>query len=220
MLIVGSMVKSLAASTQLSCYYAMGELVPMKYRYLIIGVLNIWQLPGSSFSAAIAESLAIHSSVGWRAVFWLLSAVNGSSMICYFFFYHPPTFHDKHGMREKRIDFVKNFDYIGTFLYAVGLVFFLLGMSWGGNKYAWDSAYVISFIVIGVCSLISFVCWERYAALKEPLIPLELFRNRPFVVSTLLTGIGAGVYYAGASMSLISPFEVAGLTLDQSYGHS
>lgn len=194
------MVKALAASTQLSCYYALGELVPMKYRYLIIGVLNIWQLPGSSFSPAIAESLTIHSSIGWRAPFWLLTAVNGTSMICYFIFYHPPTFHDKHGMRQKRIKFVKSFDYVGTLLYSVGLVFFLLGMSWGGTKYAWSSAYVISFIIIGICSLIGFVLWECYAPLKEPLVPLALFRNRPFVVSTILTGIGAGVYYAGARM--------------------
>jgi hypothetical protein len=34
--------------------------------------------------------------------------------------------------------------------------------------------------------------------LREPLVPLTLFRHRQWVISAILTGIGAGVYYAGA----------------------
>jgi MFS family permease len=198
MLIVGSMIKSVAASTQLSCYYTIGELIPAKYRYLMIGAINFWNLPGQGFAPVIAQSL-VRTSVGWRAVFFLLTAVNGASFICYFFFYHPPNFHQKHGKKESKMRMLKEFDYFGTFLYAMGLTMFLLGLSWGGNAYAWTSAQVLSFIIIGLCSLVSFVCWELFMDLKEPLVPLSLFRHRPWVVSCILTGIGAGVYYAGAS---------------------
>ncbi|KAI4925338.1 hypothetical protein J4E85_007217 [Alternaria conjuncta] len=197
MLIVGSMIKALAAATQLSCYYTIGELIPSKYRYLMIGAINVWNLPGQGFAPVVAQSL-VATRVGWRAVYFLLTAVNGASLICYCVFYHPPNFHQKHGQREKKMDFVKKFDYVGTLLYAAGLTMFLLGLSWGGTKYSWTSAEVLSFILIGFACLVAFVCWELFMDLKEPLVPMSLFRHRPWVVSAILTGIGAGVYYAGA----------------------
>ena len=200
MLIVGSMIKALAASTQLSCYYAIGELIPAKYRYLMVGAINFWNLPGQGFAPVIAQAM-VKTRVGWRAVYFLLTAANGASLICYCIFYHPPNFHQKHGQKEKKMDWVKHFDYIGTLLYATGLIMFLLGLSWGGGKYAWKSAEVLSFIIIGFGSLVGFVCWEWFVPLREPLVPLSLFRHRPWVVSSILTGIGAGVYYAGASKS-------------------
>ena len=168
---------------------------------MMIGIMNLWQIPGSIFAPAIANSI-IEMAGTWRSVFYLLTAVNGLSMILYFFFYHPPTFHEKHGMRQSKVEFIKNFDYLGTFFYATALVFFLLGMSWGGTKYPWNSAYVISFVVIGGTSFIAFVLYETIAQPKEALVPLELWKNRAFLVSSVLCGIGAGIFYAGASTFL------------------
>jgi len=197
MLIVGATLKGVAASTQLSCFYTISELVPMKYRYIANGILYIWQIPGTGFAPAVSQSLIQTSALGWRSIFWLLTALNGGSMICWFIFYHPPTFQDKYGA-VGRMKLVKNFDYVGAFLYAVGLVLFLLGLSWGGSTYPWNSAIVVSFIVIGFATLVSFVLWELYAPLEEPLVPVALFTHRPYVVSVILAGLGAGVYYAGA----------------------
>lgn len=198
MLICGSMIKALAASTQLSCYYTIGELIPAKYRYLMIGAINVWNLPGQGFAPVVAQSL-VKTTVGWRAVFFLLAAINAASLICYCIFYHPPSFHEKHGMKEKKMQWVKHFDYMGTLLYATGLTMFLLGLSWGGSKYPWTSIEVITSIVIGFSCLVAFACWEWFVPLREPLVPLTLFRNRYWVVSAVLTGIGAGLYFSGAS---------------------
>jgi MFS family permease len=218
MLIVGSMIKALAAATQLSCYYTIGELIPSKYRYLMIGAINVWNLPGQGFAPVVAQSL-VATPVGWRAVYFLLTAVNAASLICYCIFYHPPNFHQKHGQREKKMDFVKKFDYVGTFLYAAGLTMFLLGLSWGGTKYSWTSAEVLSFILIGFSCLVAFVCWELFVDLKEPLVPMSLFRHRPWVVSAILTGIGAGVYYAGASELPLFRLAKIAANRSQSSGH-
>lgn len=218
MLIIGSMLKALAASTQLSCYYAIGELIPTKYRYFMVGAINIWNLPGQGFAPVIAQSL-VKTRVGWRAVFFLLTAVNGASLISYLIFYFPPNFQQKHGRKESKMDWVKHFDYVGTVLYAAGLTMFLLGLSWGGAKYAWTSVEVLSFIIIGFSCLVAFVCWELYMPLREPLVPLSLFKHRPWVVSAILTGIGAGVYYSGASKCFIPPLHSeAKLIWKQSFG--
>lgn len=64
--------------------------------------------------------------------FWLMVAVNAVSGILYFFFYHPPTFEIKFTSRTK-MQQLKNFDYIGTFLFAAGLLLFMMGLSWGGS---------------------------------------------------------------------------------------
>ena len=49
--------------------------------------------------------------------------------------------------------------------------------------------------------LVVFVLWEGYAPelmLKEPLVPMYLFRNRPWITPTVVLGVGAGICYAFA----------------------
>jgi hypothetical protein len=78
---------------------------------------------------AVAYAFVTRYSVGWRGLYWLLLAVNVSALVCWVAFYFPPTFEDKH--REdvtSKMYWVKNFDYIGTFLFAGGFIVFLLGM--------------------------------------------------------------------------------------------
>lgn len=192
MLIAGATIKALAASTQLSVYYAISELVPMKYRYIANGLVYIFQLPASATAPVIAQSFVTQSSLGWRGFFYILTGANALSGLLYFFFYFPPDFQDKHGRREQKKEWVKNFDYFGVLLYSAGLVLFLLGLSWGGSVYPWKSASVVCAIVIGALSLIGFFCWETFAPLKEPLVPMRLFKNRGWASSAILAGIGAG----------------------------
>lgn len=56
-------------------------------------------------------------------------------------------------------------------------VIFLFGISSGGVAYDWDSAEVISFIVVGAVIFLAFVLWECYAKLAEPFVDMTLFRN-------------------------------------------
>lgn len=86
---------------------------------------------------------------------------------------------------------VKDFDYIGTFLFLAGFIPFLLGLSWGGGVYPWKSAAVISTMVIGGVLMIVFACYESFVDLKEPLLPIHLFRNFAWVVACVLLGLGA-----------------------------
>lgn len=109
---------------------------------------------------------------------------------------------------DTRTQLIKNFDYVGTFLFIAGFVLFLMGLSWGGAAYAWKSAPVISTLIIGGVCLIALAFYEIYAPLKEPLIPVHLFKNRGWVVANLLLAFGASVYYAGA---LLWPSMVAGI---------
>jgi MFS family permease len=119
----------LGAATQLSYYYVMGELVPMKYRILGNGFCYIFAIPsafGPVYSRAFIQD---HPSVGWRGPYYVLIGINGLALLCWVVFYHPPTFEMKHRGASK-VEFVKHFDYVGTCLYtggAVSLVHFIRG---------------------------------------------------------------------------------------------
>jgi hypothetical protein len=132
-----------------------------------------------------------------EGVYYLLIAINGTAAICWIAFYYPPTFQMKH-RSERMMDYVKHFDYVGAFLYTLGLLLFIMGLSWGGSVHPWKSAYVIVTIIVGVALLAAFTLWEMYAPLKEPLVPMHLFKNGPWVTSTIVLGVGAGMYYAFA----------------------
>jgi len=186
----------------------MGELVPVKYRYVGNAGLYLFCIPSSGMAPAISTTFLVkYPSLSWRANYWLLLGINGAALICWVLFYFPPTFHQKH---KRDIDdwkhWVRHFDYIGVFLFSVGFVVFLLGLSWGGSVYPWKSAAVISAIVVGTAVLVVFVLWECFAKLEEPLIPIELFKSGRWVAACVLLGLGAGVYYAFA---IIWPMQAA-----------
>lgn len=155
------------------------EIVPIKYRYMASAVVYAFCIPGSGIAPIISYAFIQYSSVGWRGVYWLLLGINGLALACWVLFYFPPTFDKKHRHDENasKAYWVKNFDYVGTFLFAAGIVLFLMGLSWGGSVYPWVSAPTLSAIFIGFALLIVFALWEIYAPIKEPLIPVHLFKN-------------------------------------------
>jgi EmrB/QacA subfamily drug resistance transporter len=82
-------------------------------------------------------------------------------------------------------------DYLGAVLLAAGLSAIVLYTSLGGTTYAWGSPRMLALIVAGVVLLVAFVFTEMRAA--EPILPLELVRNRVFTVTS---GVGFIVGFA------------------------
>ncbi|KAF2015910.1 siderophore iron transporter [Aaosphaeria arxii CBS 175.79] len=208
-LIGGNVLLAAATATQLSFHFVIGELVPMKHRYVAIGIIYAFTYSSSGMGPAISASFIAHyPSVGWRGVYWLLLALNSAAFICWTAFYFPPTFDEKHRNDENRskMYWLKHFDWIGTFLFASGFIVFLMGLSWGGTVYPWRSAAVIAAIIVGFAVMTAFVLWEIYAPIKEPLIPMHLFKNGRWVSAVVLLGLGAGVYYA---FSIVWPAQAA-----------
>ena len=76
-------------------------------------------------------------------------------------------------------------DVPGALLLAGGVVCLLLATVWGGAQYAWTSPTILGLIGGGIAALAAFIGWESKAA--EPIIPLRLFRNDVFRVSSVLS---------------------------------
>src|SRR6266513_5296386 len=97
---------------------------------------------------------------------------------------------------QARTDQVKHrIDYLGAALLAGGLSAIVLYTSLGGTTYSWTSPWMLALIVGGVLLLVAFVYAENRAA--EPVLPLELFRNRVFSVSSAM-GFIVGLALFGA----------------------
>jgi EmrB/QacA subfamily drug resistance transporter len=75
-------------------------------------------------------------------------------------------------------------DYTGAALLAVGLSAIVLLTTLGGTTYDWTSPAIIALGVIGVGGILAFLRAESRAA--EPILPLHLFRNRVFVITSAI----------------------------------
>ena len=73
-------------------------------------------------------------------------------------------------------------DYAGAALLALALSAIVLVTDLGGTMYGWTSPLVLGLAALGVVSLGAFLLVERRAA--EPVLPLHLFRNRAFAVTS------------------------------------
>lgn len=65
---------------------------------------------------------------------------------------------------------------------SAALMFFLVFGVQEGNSHDWNG-WVIASIVFGLVTLAGFIAWQR-AGKVEPLMPLSLFKDRNFSVST------------------------------------
>jgi MFS family permease len=78
-------------------------------------------------------------------------------------------------------------DYLGSALLMGAITCVVLLTTWGGTDYAWTSRPIGALAVVGALSIAGFMAVERRA--DEPVLPLRLFRNRTFTVSSVVSFI-------------------------------
>ena len=80
---------------------------------------------------------------------------------------------------------VRRIDFPGAFLASSATICLLLGLTWGGNQtYDWTSPQIIIILAAAAILYVAFFVAERFA--KEPILPLDLFRNQVFAADALL----------------------------------
>ncbi|MEW2287730.1 MFS transporter [Streptomyces sp. NPDC047841] len=90
-------------------------------------------------------------------------------------------------------------DVLGTLLLAAASTCLVLLTSWGGTEYAWGSRQILGLGAGALLATVLFLVAERFAA--EPLIPLRLYRDPVFTLSSLV-GLVIGVALFGAASYL------------------
>ena len=180
-----------------------GDIVTLKDRAKFQGyfmsVFGISSVLGPVVGGAFAGSANILGFDGWRWVFFINLPIGLAALAVVFLFLHLPAKHVK-----------QKIDYWGAAAITLAIVPLLLvaeqGRSWG-----WTSAGSLLCIGLGVVGIIAFLLAEKRAG-DYALIPLRLFRNTTFGLSSLLNFIiGIGMFGAIAMLPMYLQL-VKGLT--------
>ncbi|VAP36089.1 drug resistance transporter EmrB/QacA subfamily protein [Klebsiella quasipneumoniae] len=75
-------------------------------------------------------------------------------------------------------------DWLGAIYLSMALLCIILFTSEGGSVHAWNDPQLWCILAFGIVGVIGFIYEERMAA--EPIIPLSLFRNRSFLLCSLI----------------------------------
>ena len=110
-------------------------------------------------------------NLSWRWIFYVNVPVGAIALAVIAVTFNVPVAARRHAM-----------DYLGALLLAGGLGAIVLFTSLGGTTWGWGSPQVIGLIVASVILVPAFVWQESRAA--EPILPLALFRNHTFAVTS------------------------------------
>ncbi|KAF2652922.1 fungal trichothecene efflux pump [Lophiostoma macrostomum CBS 122681] len=183
------------------------ELLPNKYRGYGQAAMTVAVMPTLGLGPVFARMMVQNTALGWRSIYWLGAASTGTSVLLFALCYFPPGFEQlTHGKSRKQQ--IKDLDYVGFFLYALGLIGIMLSLGWGGGTYPWASAQVIALLAVGVVSIAAFILYECYRPLATPLVPMKLFKIRDFSVAVVVGSVGQMAYYA---LNIIWPGQIANL---------
>ena len=123
-------------------------------------------------------------NLSWRWIFYINVPIGAVALSVIAVAFHARAEHIRHRI-----------DYLGGGVLAGGLSAIVLFTSLGGTTYAWGSPEIVSMAVAGLLLLAVFPFVEARAS--EPILPLELFRNRTFVVTSAI-GFIVGLALFGA----------------------
>jgi len=112
-------------------------------------------------------------NLSWRWIFYINLPIGALAFAVIGAVFHASATHVRHRV-----------DYLGAGILAAGLSSIVLFTSLGGTTYAWGSTPILVLIVAGIVLLAVFPLVEARAA--EPILPLGLFRNRIFVVTSAI----------------------------------
>ncbi|MFT8890018.1 MAG: MDR family MFS transporter [Ethanoligenens sp.] len=138
-----------------------------KYGSFVSAASGIASLIGPVMGGLITDNL------NWRWVFFVNIPLGAIALFIVVFAF--PASHATAGS--------KKIDYAGAAVMIIALVPMLLALSWGGEKYSWNSIQIIGMIAFAVIMLVIFGLIEQKAS--DPIISMSLFKNSIFDFSAI-----------------------------------
>lgn len=160
-----------------------------RYQIHVASVFALSSLMGPALGGFLSQHLH------WSAIFWINLPLGALALwLCATLLKRLPR-HE----RPHRLDFS------GAFLLMGATISLLLAMGWGGHRFPWFSAPIGAAVAISLALWVVFAIHLRRAA--EPLVPLDILRNKVVVRACLAACFGMGVF---VGLSIYAPlyFEI------------
>ena len=169
-------------------FVIIGDIVPPRERGRYQGYFGaVWGLSsvaGPLLGGFFSDQDQILGITGWRWIFYINLPFGIAAMIITSAVLHIPKVR-----REHKID------YIGSVLMVLAVSATLLAVSIYGPQDGWSDPRTVISLTSGFILTLLFLRWESKAV--EPILPLSLFKNHTFNVTSILGFIvGAGMFGA------------------------
>jgi len=149
--------------------------------------IGIWAaVAGIGFGAGPIVGGALIAAFDWSAIFWVNVPMGVIGVVLTLAY-----------VRESRDPTPRPLDLPGAVLAAAALFCITFGLV-QTESHGWTSAQTLGFLAAGFVLLAGFVVRERTT--REPMLPLAIFRRRPFTLATLTyvalyAGLATALFY-------------------------
>jgi len=154
-----------------TAFTAVGDLFSPRERGRWSGVM----MSAFGFSSVIGPALGgwLVDHMDWHWLFWIFLPLG---VLAFFLIL---ALFPKTARRES-----EKIDWFGSLFLSLTIIALLLGFSWAGSRYAWDSPEILGLFAAAVVFGVIFVLIEKKAA--SPVLPLSLFRNDIVTISNVI----------------------------------
>jgi EmrB/QacA subfamily drug resistance transporter len=169
-------------------FIIIGDIVPPRERGRYQGYFGaVWGLSsvaGPLLGGFFSDRDTILGIAGWRWIFYINIPFAIAALLITSAVLHIPKV-----KREHKVD------YLGALLLVTAVTTTLLAVSVYGPQDGWSNSKTLTYLAIGLVLTGVFLKWESQAV--EPIIPLTLFKNHTFTLTSILGAIiGAGMFGA------------------------
>ncbi|MCI7552214.1 MAG: MDR family MFS transporter [Actinomycetaceae bacterium] len=197
-LIVGRAVTGAAMGTLMPLSQTIiGDIIPPrqrgKYQGYMGAVFGVATVAGPIIGGAITDAF------GWRWLFYCALPLCAAALVMIV-----KSLHLEFTPTRARVDV------LGMALLSIALMAVLLASSWGGTTYAWNSGVIIGLFITGTIATALFILQERRA--EAPVVPLHLFKNSIFTLSTTASLVLAMVMFGSLTYLPIFAQGVLGVS--------
>ena len=136
------------------------DIVPLRLRPRYWAAIQVAWAVGTVTGPVIGGACA-HPKT-WRWIFYINFPICAISLVTVPLLYRPGGFSEI--MTSERNLFLskwRRFDFVGCALFLGSTTSFLVGVTWGGVQYDWDSPQVLVPICLGLAGIVLTIVWER-----------------------------------------------------------